>query len=74
MPKLAPAKPAEVVRVLKKMSFRLIRQSGSHAVYRHLDGRWTTVPIHPGKDVAKGTLHKIIKDIRITTEEFDSMR
>ena len=56
MSKLRPAKPAEVMRVLEKKGFRLIRQSGSHAVYRHPDGRWTTVPIHPGKDVAKGTL------------------
>ena len=74
MPKLPPAKPGRSGARTEKMSFRLIRQSGSHAVYRHLDGRWTTVPIHPGKDVAEGTLHKIIKDIRITTEEFDSMR
>ncbi|MCK4581411.1 MAG: type II toxin-antitoxin system HicA family toxin [Dehalococcoidia bacterium] len=56
MPKLRPAKPAEVIRVLEKMGFRLIRQSGSHAVYRHPDGRWTTVPVHTGKDVAKRTL------------------
>ena len=74
MSKLRPAKPAEVMRVLEKKGFRLIRQSGSHAVYRHLDGRWTTVPIHPGKDVAKGTLCKILKDIGITVEEFERLR
>ena len=50
------AKPAEVVCVLENMGFGLICQSGSHAVYRHPDGRWTTAPVHPGKDVAKRTL------------------
>jgi len=74
MPKLRPAKPEEVQRVLEKLGFQRIRQSGSHVVYRHPDGRWTTVPIHPGKDVAKGTLRKIIKDLEITVEEFEALR
>jgi predicted RNA binding protein YcfA (HicA-like mRNA interferase family) len=74
VPKLRPAKPVEVVSVLEKLGFVLIRQSGSHAVYRNPDGRWTTVPVHPGKDVAKGTLHKIIRDAGVTVEEFQKMR
>jgi len=74
MSKLRPAKPMEVMRVLEKKGFKLVRQSGSHAVYRHPDGRWTTVPIHPGKDVAKGTLRKILKDAGITVEEFENLR
>jgi len=73
MPKLRPAKPEEIRKVLHKLGFEPIRQSGSHAVYRHPDGRWTTVPIHPGKEVAKGTLRKIIKDTGITVEEFEMM-
>ena len=36
----------------------MIRQSGSHIVLRHPDGRWTTVPIHRSKDVAKGTFYR----------------
>lgn len=74
MPKLRPAKPEEVQRVLEKLGFQHIRQSGSHAVYRHSDGRWTTVPLHPGKGVAKGTLRKIIKDLGITVDEFEALR
>jgi predicted RNA binding protein YcfA (HicA-like mRNA interferase family) len=72
--KLTPAKPDEVVRMLKKLGFTLIRQSGSHAVFRHADGRWTTVPIHRGRDVAKGTLRKILKDAGVTVEEFEKLR
>ena len=74
MPKLRPAKPVEVKRLLEKLGFRFLRQSGSHAVYRHPNGRWTTVPIHRGKDVAKGTLRNIIKDTGLTVEEFQAMR
>jgi len=74
MSKLSPAKPENVIRVLEKLGFRRIRQSGSHAVFHHSDGRWTTVPIHKGKDVAKGTLHKILKDAGLSYEEFKKMK
>jgi len=72
--KLIPAKPEEVIRILEKLGFKKIRQSGSHAVFYHSDGRWTTVPIHKGKDVAKGTLRKILRDIGLTYEEFRNMK
>ncbi len=74
MPKLAPAKPEEIVRVLEKLGFEKIRQSGSHVVFHHSDGRWTTVPLHKGKDVAKGTLSKILKDIGLSYEEFKRLK
>jgi predicted RNA binding protein YcfA (HicA-like mRNA interferase family) len=34
----------------------------------------TVVPQHPGKDVAKGTLRKIIKTAGISVEEFEDLR
>ena len=74
MPKLRPAKSDEVVGVLEKLGFTCIRQSGSHAVYHHPDGRWTTVPIHKGKDLGKGILWKILKDAKITVNEFEQIR
>lgn len=73
MPKLRPAKPEQIIKVLKKLGFVKIRQSGSHAIFRHSDGRWTTVPIHKGRDVGKGLLHKILKDAEISSEEFERM-
>jgi len=74
MPKLQAAKAQEVIRALEKFGFEQIRQSGSHAVFRHPDGRWSTVPIHKGKGVAKGTLYKILKDAKITIKEFNALR
>jgi len=74
MSKLMPVKPREITAVLEKLGFILIRQSGSHAVYRHPDGRWTTVPVHKGKDVSKGVLSKILKDAGLTVEEFAKAR
>jgi len=34
MRRLRAAKPQEVQRILRKLGFQLVRQSGSHAVYR----------------------------------------
>jgi predicted RNA binding protein YcfA (HicA-like mRNA interferase family) len=36
---------------------------------RHSDGRGTTVPVHQGRDVAKGTLRGILSDIGMSVEE-----
>ena len=73
MPKLRPAKPDEVIRILEKLGFTCIRQSGSHAVYHHADGRWTTVPIHKGRDLGKGVLRKILKDMKFSVDESCAM-
>ena len=55
----------QIIALLEQHDFRFIRQRGSHAVYRHPDGRWTTVPIHPGKPLGRGLLRKILKDADI---------
>ena len=71
MSKIRPLKSGEMIRALEKLGFQHIRQSGSHAVYRHPDGRWATVPIHKGKELAKGLVHKILKDAQLTWEDFE---
>jgi predicted RNA binding protein YcfA (HicA-like mRNA interferase family) len=42
------------------LGFAVARIAGSHHVMRHPDGRGTTVPVHHGRDVAKGTLRGIL--------------
>ncbi len=39
-------------RILRTLGFTPVRQKGSHAFYRHPDGRTTTVPHHSGRDLA----------------------
>ncbi len=70
MPRPPVLKPREVCRILDSLGFVLARQRGSHMQYRHPDGRCTTVPNHPGRDVSPVILRQIIKDIRSTLEEF----
>ena len=61
----------EVAKALKNLGFELKRQEGSHMFFQHSDGRTTVVPNHPGEDIDRGLLNKIIKhDLQITREEF----
>ena len=62
-------KPREVSALLERLGFQEVRQRGSHRQYRHPDGRGTTVPFHPGRDISPTLLRKIARDIGVTVEE-----
>ncbi|MBI2137185.1 type II toxin-antitoxin system HicA family toxin [Candidatus Woesearchaeota archaeon] len=71
MAKLPLMKASELAKVLKKLGFEFKRQEGSHMFFQHADGRTTVVPNHPGEEIDRGLLTKIIKhDLQISREEF----
>ena len=71
MAKLPLLTGREVAKVVIKLGFIFDHQTGSHMVYKHLDGRKTTIPYHSGEEIGPGLLTKIIKyDLKITREEF----
>ncbi|WP_058866055.1 type II toxin-antitoxin system HicA family toxin [Chloracidobacterium thermophilum] len=59
----------ELVKVLKKIGYEQDRQRGSHIIMRQKDypHRRVTVPDH--KEIAKGTLRAIIREIGLTIDE-----
>ncbi|MBU1299438.1 MAG: type II toxin-antitoxin system HicA family toxin [Bacteroidetes bacterium] len=73
MGNIRPLKPKELARAIEKLGFRLIRQKGSHAVYRHDEGRWVTIPMHSGKDLSKGFIYKILKDAKLNWEDVEKV-
>jgi predicted RNA binding protein YcfA (HicA-like mRNA interferase family) len=54
--------PREVARILERR--------GSHKQYRHPDGRVTTVPFHPGRDISPALLRAIARDIGMNVRDF----
>jgi len=71
MAKLPLLNPKEIFKILNKLCFKFIRQEGSHMFFEHPDGRTTIIPNHPGQDIGRGLLNKIIKnDLQISREEF----
>jgi len=66
---IAVLKAKEVASILTKLGFAEVRQKGSHKQFRHPDGRFTTLPFHPGRDISPILLRQIAKDIGITADE-----
>jgi predicted RNA binding protein YcfA (HicA-like mRNA interferase family) len=69
MPPVPAVRGERVVRALERAGFKVARITGSHHIMRHPDGRGTTIPVHPGRDVAKGTLRGILDDVGLSVDE-----
>lgn len=67
-----PYKAREVLARLQRAGFVIRRQSGSHVVLRHPDGRQTYVAMHTA-DVPTGTFRAILKQSGLTEEEFKKL-
>ncbi|MDB9535229.1 type II toxin-antitoxin system HicA family toxin [Dolichospermum planctonicum CS-1226] len=63
-------KAKDFIKVVEKLGFYFDRQKGSHAIYKHNDGRRVVIPIHSGKDIKQGTLTGMIQDVGIDKETF----
>ncbi|HIJ11229.1 TPA: type II toxin-antitoxin system HicA family toxin [Candidatus Woesearchaeota archaeon] len=69
--KLPLIKANKVIKILGKLGFEVKRQKGSHIFLAHPDGRTTVIPNHPGEDLDRGLLNKILKhDVKIQREIF----
>ena len=70
MPSAIPSVPGtKVVRALERAGFRVTRINGSHHMMRHPDGRAVSVPVHPGRDMPKGTLRGLLVIVGMDIEE-----
>jgi len=58
----------EILKALGKLGFKVKRQSSSHIILEHPDGRWTVVPRHD--PIKIGTLKSIVEDSGVTEDEF----
>ena len=73
MSKIPQVSGRQVVKILSKIGYEKDRQKGSHIVLRQsiYPHRRIVVPDH--KEIAKGTLRKIIKQAGLTIEEFQHL-
>ncbi len=74
MAELKPIKPEKLIRIIGSLGFLVLRQSGSHVIMKHPDGRITVIPFHKGEVIDRGLLRKIIRDeLKISRDEFLEM-
>jgi len=64
---------SQVARVLKRAGFALVRQSGSHRIYKSAEGKRVTVPFHEGKTLHPKILMSILRDAGITPDQLRAM-
>ena len=55
------------------LGFEKVRQKGSHAFYRHADGRTTTIPFHSSKDLARPLIRVILNEINLPIEKYNEL-
>jgi predicted RNA binding protein YcfA (HicA-like mRNA interferase family) len=73
---MSPAVPhglsgTAVAKALVRAGFAHVSTRGSHAKYRHEDGRTVIVPMH--RTLAPGTLRSILRQADWTVEELEQL-
>ena len=74
MIKLPVVSGREVVERLEKANFILVRQTGSHMIMRREKAPKITVSIPDHKELKRGTLKNILRQINLTVDEFENFK
>jgi len=69
LPRLTAEK---IVRLIERKGFVLVRQSGSHRIYKNGDGKRFTVPFHSKQILHPKILKNVMKDAGISEDELRS--
>jgi predicted RNA binding protein YcfA (HicA-like mRNA interferase family) len=73
-PKMPVVSGEHLIQALAKFGYQVVRQKGSHVRLRHptdTQRQAVTVPLH--KEIAFGTLRRILRDARISVDELLSV-
>jgi len=73
MEKLPRVTAAEAIKVLERAGFLLVRQSGSHKIYKNKEGKRVTVPYHAGRTLHPKVLQSILRDANLTVRSFKDL-
>ncbi|MCL7411152.1 MAG: type II toxin-antitoxin system HicA family toxin [Methanosarcinaceae archaeon] len=71
--KLPRVDAKHLIKVVEKLGFELVRQSGSHIIYKNAKGQRLTIPYHTGKILHPKIVRSALKDMNIDIEEFKKL-
>lgn len=63
----------KIIRILQKHGFILVRQSGSHKIFRNDQGCRVTVPYHSGTILHPKLVKTIMEDAGIDLEDLERL-
>ncbi|HLD05429.1 MAG TPA: type II toxin-antitoxin system HicA family toxin [Candidatus Nanoarchaeia archaeon] len=72
--RLIPISGKKLCKILEKLGFEKVYGKGSHVRFRHADGRRTVVPVHAGEEIGVSLLNEILKQSKISREEYEELR
>lgn len=71
MPRIPVISARKLIKVLNKAGFLLDHTEGSHHIFRHSVKKLrVSVPVHAGRDLGQGIILSILKDAKLTRDEF----
>jgi predicted RNA binding protein YcfA (HicA-like mRNA interferase family) len=74
MSKLHPEKPDAVIRKLRALGYEGPFPGGRHVFMRHPQKKHKVpVPYHKGRDIPKGTIREIIKELGVTVGKWNGL-
>jgi predicted RNA binding protein YcfA (HicA-like mRNA interferase family) len=62
----------EVMKGIERKGFVLVRQSGSHKIFRNSEGTRITLPFHSGKILHPKLLKSILEDTGLSVDDLRS--
>jgi predicted RNA binding protein YcfA (HicA-like mRNA interferase family) len=60
-------------KLLLHLEFKKIAQLKTHAIFKHEDGRLTTLPSYRGKKLAFTLLELILKEINLAVPQYNEL-
>ncbi len=63
----------ELIALLAKCGFAVVRSRGSHQFLQHQDGRSTVVPVHSGEIIGPGLFNKILRDCQLSADDLQRL-
>lgn len=69
MGRLATVIALRLVRALKRLGWKVDRQTGSHAILTKPGQNPVTVPVHKGRTMKEGTVRAILKQAGIKEDD-----
>ena len=73
MNKVPRVNARQLIKVVEKLGFKLVRQSGSHRIYKNEDGIRLTIPYHSGKTLHPKIVASVLDDTDISVDEFKKL-
>lgn len=68
-----PYKFKEIEKRLRKLGYKVVRQSGSHVLFSNGFNTFP-VPNHPGKDISPGVERQILKLLQMSKADFRKLK